>query len=88
MMPTPLEALLVYAVVTLCALYCLWAFCPANLKRRAAAALMTRFARLRSSRKLQSLAQKQGGCGAGCGDCGSSPAKPAGEHKVHLFRRR
>jgi hypothetical protein len=88
MTPTPLEALLVYAVVMLCTLYCLWAFCPASLKRRAAAALMAKFARLRASRKLQSLAQKQGGCGAGCGDCGSSPARPVREHKVQLFRRR
>ncbi len=88
MTPTPLEALLVYAVVVLCALYCLWVFCPMSLKRRTAQALMTKFARLRSSRKLQSLAQRQGGCGSGCGSCVSKSAAPVTEQKVELFRRR
>lgn len=86
MMPTPLEALLVYTVVMGCALYCLWAFLPASLKRRAAQGLMRLSPRWDASRRLQKLAQDAGGCGSGCDNCGS--AKPPREHKVQLLRRR
>lgn len=86
MMPTPLEALLVYAVVLCCALYCLWVFLPGSLKRRAAHRLMRLSPRLGASRRLQKLARDPGGCGSGCNNCGS--AKPPREHKVQLFRRR
>ena len=88
MMPTPLEALLVYAVVMACALYCLWVFLPASLKRRAAHALIQRSPRLAASRRLQKLARDAGGCGSGCDNCGSSPAQPVQQHKVQMFRRR
>lgn len=88
MTPTPLEALLVYAVVMLCALYCLWAFLPAGLKRRAVRALVKRLPRLAASRRLQKMALDAGGCGSGCDNCGSNPVKPVQEHKVQLFRRR
>ena len=86
MMPTPLEALLVYAVVLLCALYCLWMFLPASLKRRAVQGLMRVSPRLALSSRLQKLAQEPGGCRSGCTNCGS--AKPRREHKIQLFRRR
>lgn len=88
MMPTPLEALLVYAVVILCALYCVWAFMPASLKRRTARALMKLSPRLATSSRLQKLALDAGGCGSGCDNCGSNPAKPVQTHKVQIFRRR
>jgi hypothetical protein len=88
MMPTPLEALLVYALVLACALYCLWAFLPAAIKRRAARRLMRLSPRLAASRRLQKLASDPGGCGTGCDNCGSSPAKPGRQHKVQVFRRR
>jgi hypothetical protein len=88
MMPTPLEALLVYAVVILCALYCVWAFLPAALKRRMARALLALSPRLGTSRRLQKLSQDSAGCGSGCDNCGSSPAQAVQEHKVQLFRRR
>lgn len=88
MMPTPLEALLVYAVVVFCALYCVWAFLPASLKRRAATALVKRSPRLAASRRLQKLSQGDSGCGSGCDTCGSNPAKPVQAHKVQMFRRR
>jgi len=81
-----LQDLLVYAVVALCALYSLWVFLPAVLKRRLAAALMARSARLAGWRFLQRAAQQPGGCGSGCGSCDSPPATPAHEHKVQLFR--
>jgi hypothetical protein len=86
MMTLPLQSLVVYVVVALCAVYSVWMFLPASLKRRIATALMARSSRLRSSRRLQTLAQKQGGCGSGCDSCG--PAKPVREHKIQLFRRR
>ncbi|MBA3595143.1 MAG: hypothetical protein H0W47_15335 [Polaromonas sp.] len=86
MMPTPIEALLVYAVVLGCALYCLWVFLPASLKRRAAHYLLTRSPRLGTSRHLQKVARNPGGCGSGCDNCGS--ARPQREHKVQLWRRR
>jgi len=86
-----LQALLVYAVVALCAAYSLWRLMPAGLKRHAAAALMSRFPRLQTSARLQVLAQQPTGCGSGCNSCSSNPAKPASaplEHKIELFRRR
>lgn len=87
-----LEALLVYTLVVLCAAYCLWAFLPASLKRRAAAALMARFTRLQVSPTLQKLAQGQAGCASGCSSCSSdSSAKPGQavrEHKIRLIKRR
>jgi hypothetical protein len=86
MMPTPLEALLVYAVVMGCALYCLWMFLPASLKRRAAQGLMRLSPRLAVSSRLKKLALDTGGCGSGCDNCGS--AAPQRDHKVQLFRRR
>ncbi|MFI5445419.1 DUF6587 family protein [Polaromonas sp. UC242_47] len=86
MMTIPLQSLVVYTVVALCAVYSVWIFLPASLKRRIATALMASSSRLRSSRRLQTLAQKQGGCGSGCDSCG--PAKPVQEHKIQLFRRR
>ncbi|MDP1565923.1 MAG: hypothetical protein Q8L91_06610 [Polaromonas sp.] len=86
MMPTPLEALLVYAVVLGCALYCLWVFLPAPLKRRAASRLMRLSPRLVASHRLQKLTRDPGGCGSGCNNCGS--AQPPREHKVQLVRRR
>jgi hypothetical protein len=86
MTPTPLEALVVYAVVMACALYCLWAFLPPAMKRRTASRLMRLSPRLAASRRLQKLALDPGGCGSGCGTCGS--AAPKREHKVQLFRRR
>ncbi len=88
MMPTPLEALLVYAVVLGCALYCLWAFLPASLKRRAAGRLMRLSPRLGASQRLQKLARHTGGCGSGCDNCGSARAPAQREHKVQLLRRR
>lgn len=88
MMPTPLEALLVYAVVILCALYCVWAFLPGALKRRMARALLALSPRLATSRRLKKLSQDSTGCSSGCDNCGSSPAQPVQEHKVQLFRRR
>jgi hypothetical protein len=90
MMPTPLEALLVYALVMACALYCLWAFLPAAIKRRAAQRLMRLSPHLAASRRLQKLALEPGGCGSGsgCGNCGSGSTAPQREHKVQLFRRR
>ena len=88
MMPTPLEALLVYAVVMGCALYCLWVFLPADLKRRAAGRLMRLWPRLGASRRLQKLTRDPGGCGSGCDNCGSANAAAPREHKVQLFRRR
>lgn len=86
MMSLLLQSLLVYTVVALCAVYSLWVFLPAGLKRRLATDLMVRSSRLRSWRALQVLAQKQGGCGSGCDSC--DPAKPVQEHKIQLFRRR
>ncbi len=86
MMPTPLEALLVYAIVMACALYCLMAFLPAAMKRHAARRLMRLSLRLAASPRLQKLALDPGGCGSGCGNCGS--AAPQREHKVQLVRRR
>lgn len=86
MMPTPLEALLVYTVVAFCALYSIWMFLPARLKQRAAQALMAKFTRLQNSRILRSAAQQTAGCGSGCSTCGSSqaaaPGQPVQEHKV------
>lgn len=86
MTPAPLEALLVYAVVMGCALYCLWAFLPASLKRRAASRLMRLSPRLAGSRRLQNLARAPGGCGSGCDNCGSRAAPPR-EHRVQMVRR-
>jgi hypothetical protein len=86
MMSIPLQSLVVYVVVALCAVYSVWLFLPASLKRRIATALMARSSRLRSSRRLQALAKKQSGCGSGCDSC--SPAKPVREQKIQLFRRR
>ncbi|RZJ26510.1 MAG: hypothetical protein EOO54_02555 [Haliea sp.] len=83
----PLQNLVVYAVVAVCALYSLWIFLPAALKRRLAAALMARSQRLAGWRFLQRAAQPAGGCGSGCGSC-DSPAPPAREHRVQLFRRK
>ena len=86
MMPTPVEALVVYAVVALCAAYCVWVFMPAGIKRRAATALLRRIPRLGSSRKLQAMTKEPGGCGSGCGNCGSAAGAtrpPTREHKVH-----
>lgn len=88
MMPMPLEALLVYAVVVLCALYCVWAFLPATLKRRMARTLLGLSPRLAASRRLQKMSRHSAGCGSGCDNCGSSTARPDREHKVQLFRRR
>ncbi len=87
MMPTPLEALLVYTVVAFCALYSVWMFLPARLKQRVARALMAKFTRLQASRTLQTLAQPPSGCSSGCGTCSSSQAaattgQPVQEHKV------
>jgi hypothetical protein len=87
MTPSPLEALLVYALVMACALYCLWAFLPAAMKRRAARRVMRLSPRLAASQRLQKLALDPGGCGSGCGNCGSA-APPQREHKVQLLRRR
>lgn len=87
-MMATLQDLLVYALVALCALYSVWVFLPAALKRRAAAALMQHSPRLAASRRLQKLSQQGGGCASGCGDCGSSPAKPVLAHKVRFFHRR
>lgn len=86
MTSTPLEALVVYTMVIACALYCLWMFMPAPLKRRAVRALVKLSPRLAASRRLQKTALDTGGCGSGCDNCGS--AKPPREHKVQLFRRR
>ena len=86
MMPTPLEALLVYSVVMACALYCLWVFLPASLKRRAAVWLMRLSPRLAVSSRLKQLARSPGGCSAGCDNCGS--AAPQRERKVQMYRRR
>ncbi|MDO9361256.1 MAG: hypothetical protein Q7T70_19980 [Polaromonas sp.] len=83
----PLQDLLVYAVVALCALYSLWMFLPAAVKRRLAAALMARSKRLAGWRFLQRAAQQPGGCGTGCDSC-DSPVKPARDHKVQVFRRK
>lgn len=86
-----IEALLVYALVALCAAYCLWIFLPAGLKRRAAAWLMTRFTGLRDSRALQALARQQGGCSSGCSGCskgGIKPIRRVGEHPIKLVKRR
>ncbi len=88
MMAAPLEALLVYALVLACALYCLWVFLPVGLKRRTARRLMGLSPRLATSRRLQKLAQDAGGCGSGCSNCGNSPARPVQQHKVQMFRRR
>lgn len=91
MTATLLQSLLVYAVVALCTAYSLWRLLPAALKRRAAAALMSRFPRLQASARLQTLARQPSGCGSGCGSCDSNASRPAPalqEHKIGVFRRR
>lgn len=89
MTPTPLEALVVYAVVALCAGYCVWLFMPAGMRRRMANALLRRFPRLEASTTLQTAAQDSAGCGSSCGNCASTGARPpAQEHKVHWAKRR
>lgn len=91
MMPLPLEALVVYAVVALCATYCVWVFMPAAMKRRAATALLRGLPRLGSWRKLQAMTKEPAGCGSGCGNCGSAAGAtppPAREHKVRWASQR
>lgn len=86
-----IEALLVYALVALCAAYCLWVFLPAGLKQRAAAWLMTRFTGLRDARALQTLTRQQGGCSSGCGGCskgGIKPIRRVGEQTIKLAKHR
>lgn len=90
-MPQFLQALLVYALVALCTAYSLWRLLPAGLKRYAAAALISRFPRLKTYQRLQALVQQPSGCGSGCSSCGSNDSRPAQavqEHKIELFRRR
>ncbi|GEM_PF-6810250 len=85
------EALLVYTLVALCAMYCLWTFLPASLKRRAAAWLMTRFTGLQDSRTLRTLAQQQAGCSSGCDSCSQSVGRStqrASEHTIKLVKHR
>lgn len=89
MMPTPLEALVVYAVVALCAVYCVWLFMPAGIKRRMTDALLRRFPRLQASSTLQAAARDPAGCGSACGNCASAGARPpAQQHKVHWAKKR
>ena len=86
-----IEALLVYTLVALCAAYCLWAFLPASLKRRAAAWLMTRFKGLQDSRTLRALAQQQAGCSSGCGSCSKGAVRSTqrvSEHTIKLVKHR
>ncbi|MDP1885059.1 hypothetical protein [Polaromonas sp.] len=85
-MPSLLEALAVYALVVLCAAYCLWIFLPAGLKQRGARALMAHSGRLQASRTLQALAQPAAGCASGCSGCGSEAAAPAQAARVHHIR--
>jgi hypothetical protein len=89
MTPTPLEALVVYAVVALCTGYCVWLFMPAGMRRWMANALLRRFPRLEASSTLQAAARDSAGCGSACGSCASAGARPpAQEHKVHWGKRR
>jgi len=89
MMPTALEAVVVYAVVALCAVYCVWLFMPAAMKRWMAHALLRRFPRLEASTTLQAATRDPAGCGSACGNCASAGARtPVQERKVHWVKRR
>jgi len=89
MIPTPLEALVVYAVVALCTVYCVWLFMPVGMKRWTASALLHRFPRLGALRTLQAATRDPAGCGSGCGNCaGAGTPAPAQEHKVHWTKKR
>ena len=81
-----MQDLLVYALVGLCAVYSVWLFLPASLKRRAAQALIARSPGLAASRWLQKMAQQTGG--SGCDSCSNAPTKAVNEHKIQIFRRR
>ncbi|OOG44474.1 hypothetical protein B0B52_06950 [Polaromonas sp. A23] len=88
-MPTQLEAVVVYTVVAFCAVYCVWLFMPATMKRWMANALLRRFPRLQAWSTLQAATRDPAGCGSACGNCASAGARPpAQEHQVHWAKKR
>ena len=75
---TIMEALLVYGLVTCCALYTGWALAPAGLRRAFAIRLLARKLVLpsRLTALLRAAASTQGACGCdGCPSAGNGSSK-------------